>query len=236
MPPEPPKFIRDGMKIDDIEGSRPIVKKEFAPRDTLNCFDIQGAQAKKSNTRTKKGDYDNIAYNDVTGKKWASKRQTNPLDPTYSVWDEMLCEFGKKAETIKFNSSYGAIPGGKPAGLPRAVSGVRNLNTQDIDGAQQDTRNKGAFTWMDRRQTRSINVTSDIAGCQADTLKRAFVGKRNLNPLEPNYFYPGDAENANNVNDPFGEKTCSMSAANFKTAVNFGVKALKKDTSEAAGV
>lgn len=43
IPPEVPRFIRDGMKIDDIEGSKPLVKKEFAPRDTLNCFDIDGA-------------------------------------------------------------------------------------------------------------------------------------------------------------------------------------------------
>ncbi len=40
VPPEVPRFIRDGMQIDDIEGSKPILKKKFAPRDTLNCFDI----------------------------------------------------------------------------------------------------------------------------------------------------------------------------------------------------
>lgn len=101
----------------------------------------------------------------------------------------------------------------------------------DIVGAQKNTRNKGAFTWMDRRQTRATNETKDILGGQADTLKRAPVGKRNVNPLEPNYFYPGATENINTVNDPYGERTNSMSAANFKTATNFGVKALKKDTS-----
>lgn len=89
---------------------------------------------------------------------------------------------------------------------------------------------------MDRRQTRPINETKDIPGGQADTLKHAFVGNRHVNPLEPNYFYPGGAENINSANDPYGERTCSMSAANFKTATNFGVKALKKDFSQAAGV
>jgi len=38
--PDPPKFIRDAMLVNDIEGSKPASKKEFAPRDTLNCFDI----------------------------------------------------------------------------------------------------------------------------------------------------------------------------------------------------
>lgn len=44
------------MKIDDIEGSKPLVKKEFASRDTLNCFDIEGAQKRKTYSRTRMGD------------------------------------------------------------------------------------------------------------------------------------------------------------------------------------
>ena len=47
VPPEPPKFVRDAMLVDDIDGSKPTVKKQFDPRDTLNCFDIQGAAARK---------------------------------------------------------------------------------------------------------------------------------------------------------------------------------------------
>ena len=53
-------------------------------------------------------------------------------------------------------------------------------------------------------------MIEDIAGCQASTLKRAFVGgsggagNRNINPLEPNYFYPGGAENIDHLNDAFG--------------------------------
>ena len=76
---------------------------------------------------------------------------------------------------------------------------------------------------MDRRQVRPINETGDIPGGQADTLKKAPVGSKPRNPLNPSYFYPGGAENMNTLNDPYGEKTNSMSAANFKTAKNFGV-------------
>jgi len=43
VPPEVPKFVRDAMIIDDIEGSKPLAKKEYEFRDTLNCFDIKGA-------------------------------------------------------------------------------------------------------------------------------------------------------------------------------------------------
>jgi len=60
------------MVIDDIDGSRPTVKKEFAPRDTLNCFDVPGAQAKKPYMRTKTGTthFDNLQYTDVTKPLW----------------------------------------------------------------------------------------------------------------------------------------------------------------------
>ena len=58
-------------------------------------------------------------------------------------------------------------------------------------------------------------------------MQRGFNGKRSCNPLTPEYFYPGGTENVNTMNDPYGEKTCSMSKANFKTASNKGIQALK---------
>lgn len=156
-------------------------------------------------------------YADVSKKDWQSKRQTNPLEPAYAVWDSSLGEFGRKPDqTGQLNVGYGAIDGAKPAGLPKAREGVRNLNTEDIQGAKTNTRNQGAFSWMQRRQVRPINKNEDIIGSQADTLKKAFVGKRCLNPLEPIYFYPGGTENVNTLNDPYGTKTCSMSQANFR--------------------
>ena len=92
VPPEPPRFIRDAMKIDDIEGSKPKVEKQFAPRDTLNCFDIQGSFGKAPYVRKEKGvfTYDNLSYDDVTKRTWQSRRHTNPLDPSYTVWDRSL--------------------------------------------------------------------------------------------------------------------------------------------------
>lgn len=81
---------------------------------------------------------------------------------------------------------------------------------------------------MDRRQVRPLNKNDDIAGSGPDTLKRGLVGKRVINPLEPNYFYPGGTENINTVNDPYGTRNSSMSQANFYKAATFGVQALKE--------
>jgi hypothetical protein len=44
--PDPPKFIRDQINNDDIEGSKPKKKKELAQRDNYNIDDIEGAKPK----------------------------------------------------------------------------------------------------------------------------------------------------------------------------------------------
>lgn len=45
VPPEPPKFIRDAMTNQDIDGSRAIKKREVDPRDVMRTGDIEGAKA-----------------------------------------------------------------------------------------------------------------------------------------------------------------------------------------------
>lgn len=87
----------------------------------------------------------------MTRKTWASKRITNPLDPVYAVRDEALGEFGRKCETNNLNEEYGNIIGSKPTNHTRVVNGTRNLDTQDIGGAQANTRSAGAFTFHERR-------------------------------------------------------------------------------------
>ena len=62
VPPDPPKFIRDAMTCNDIEGTSPLVKKQLAIRDVLKCDDIQGATIRKAYCRSQNGPdgYDNI--------------------------------------------------------------------------------------------------------------------------------------------------------------------------------
>lgn len=43
IPPEPPRFIRDAMVHDDIDGTKPAIKRELAVRDVLKVDDILGA-------------------------------------------------------------------------------------------------------------------------------------------------------------------------------------------------
>ena len=86
------------------------------------------------------------------------------------------------------NTAYGEIAGSKPATLPPArQEPSKTLGTADIIGAQADTKNNGAFTWMKRRQVRKTNANDDIEGCKADSLRRCVSTKRNVNPLAPAY-------------------------------------------------
>lgn len=39
-----PKFIKDSISVDDIEGARPKVKREFVTRNNMDCSDIEGTK------------------------------------------------------------------------------------------------------------------------------------------------------------------------------------------------
>ena len=90
-------------------------------------------------------------------------------------------------------------------------------------------------------------MIEDIKGCQASTLKKAFVGggsgttgQRNCNPLEPNYFYPGGAENIDHLNDAYGlaqrqQEKSSMGVSNFRKASALGINALKEEFKSKTG-
>jgi len=57
--------------------------------------------------------------------------------------------------------------------MPKQVSGVRNLETTDICGAQADTKGKGMFTWKTRSEYGQVpKVYSDVDGCAPDTVKK----------------------------------------------------------------
>ena len=223
VPPEPVAFRRDPLATEDIDGAQPAKRREYMPRVSLSTADIRGARPRVA--YYKKTPHNYIDYNDVTRTQWTSSRLTNPLDPRYTLVDESSGHFTKVREMIKANTSYGEIAGAKPAGLPNEVKD-RVYGTQDINGAQADTKNAGAFTWMKRRQVRPANKTDDIPGGQADTLRRCVSTTRQSNPLVPDYQVPGAAEGFNVMNDPYGQAASSMGVANYQKAKEVGVEGM----------
>jgi hypothetical protein len=67
VPVEPPKFLRDSMRVDDIDGATP--KKYFTRpvKNIMQCRDIEGAYPKKKRWHYK--DYAFDDYSDVTKKR-----------------------------------------------------------------------------------------------------------------------------------------------------------------------
>ena len=80
-PPTPPKFIRDQINNDDIDGAHPKKAKYYETRNIMEVKDIDGAKAKPNYIRTTQ--YDSFNYADITKNKFTSSRSVNPLKPEY---------------------------------------------------------------------------------------------------------------------------------------------------------
>lgn len=213
VPPAPPKFIRDGMQVQDIDGAMPRVKKELETRDHYNVADIQGAQPKKAFQRRDEHKHDQI-FNDVTAKKKMERKQPfNPQNPQYMVQNA-----DGKYEL------YGDIDGAsvpKPYVRMNATLMDPSLRSRDIHGNKPGSKNLGNFHTFERRDVRAVTNNLDISGSTPGTLVKGIkvpegASKRVSNPLEPVYQLPGSLEKkTDDKADPWGEEGCSMTRAAY---------------------
>ncbi len=134
LPPEPPKFIRDNISNEDIDGAKPKKARYFETRDIMQINDIDGTKGKKTYVRATP--YDNFNYADITKTKFVTQRSTNPLNPSYKSRDED----GKLIE-------IGQIKGSQPRLLPfrNNAASYSQLNTADIAGALTGSKTLGNF-------------------------------------------------------------------------------------------
>ena len=178
-PPYEPKFIKDNIKVDDIEGAQP--KKSIGrlkSRDTMNIKDIKDSWPRKPYLRKSKYEY--IDYNDVTNTEFKTSRNTNPLDPFYTL---------KYIDGTK--NKFGPIEKSKPhTGYQYMFKVPFNLKVDDIEGSNYGSKNK-------IKNFKSKNFCydiSDIKGTKTGTLLKGICTKRNTNPLCPKYKYLGQEE------------------------------------------
>lgn len=85
LEPPVPKFIRDNIQINDIQGSFPKKYYKWETRKGFFDMNIEGSHPKKPKLRDPNTKYDYINYNDVTQDKFKTRRHVNPLDPIYEV-------------------------------------------------------------------------------------------------------------------------------------------------------
>lgn len=192
-PPTPPKFIRDQIVIDDIEGAKARVKPHYDTRDILKVEDIEGAKAKGAYLRLRTK-YDGFNYDDVTKCMFKTTRETNPLQPSYKTRDET----GKVIE-------IGEIAGSSPKKLPvrsKVLDGA--LTTKDIIGAAPGSKRLGAFHSVTRKDFIDPNDIKDIEGARPNTVQRGVRTVRVTDPQNPDYKLPGATEIPNADNNPYG--------------------------------
>ncbi len=188
IPPPVPKFIRDNLNVDGIEGAKP---KKYLKWETRSMFDnkeINGNSPKKPYVRNTK--YENINYSDVTHDVFKTSRCVNPLDPVYEV------KYKDKETYV-----HGNIEGSKPVCFSQYVYPPMNLKTNDIDGA-----NVGSKNAINKFTGQNLNLKiKDIKGTVTGSLKKGIVSERQTNPLTPKYMFPGDIElGQGKINNPYG--------------------------------
>ena len=178
-PPYEPKFIRDNISVKDIDGAKPKkIMSNKVLKDTLKNDDVKDSWPRKPYIRKTK--YEFMDYRDVTDVEFRSNRNTNPLNPFYT----MNFVDGTK---IKF----GPIEKNRPlVGSSYMYKVPLNLKVDDIEGSNIGSKNK----YMKFKGNNYCYNITDIVGAQSGTLLKGISTKRMTNPLWPKYKYLGEEE------------------------------------------
>jgi hypothetical protein len=209
----PPKFIRDHISINDIDGAKPNPYTKYDIRSkTNNVEDIDGAKPKKE--WIPQGKQSSLDVKDINSFwEFHSTRHTDPLSPRYKVTNQNndLIEYGKLDNKVTVRH---------PKEVNKTTSS--DLRTTDIQGAQASTSTQH----VTKLQTRDRFIkTEDIPGAQTGTLKKGMETGRQLDPLWPTYTVPGHSEPGpiygKNINP---DAAMSKYGASINSASKIGVK------------
>lgn len=223
-PPYEPRFVRDNIKVDDIEGAKPrkIVSQNVL-RESLKNNDVKDSWPRKPYIRKTK--YEFMDYRDVTHTEFKTRRSTNPLEPNY----RMKFLDGSKV-------SFGPIEGNKPlVGSQYMYKVPFNLKVDDITGTNPGSKNK----YKKYMGTNSCYDISDIVGTKSGTLLKGISTKRHTNPLRPKYKYLGEEElKGYYSNNPYNNYNTLQSFNNRSLSLNNSISRdikksdIKKDSNK----
>jgi hypothetical protein len=187
--PQPTKFIRDSMNIDDIEGSRTKPAKNYEQRDNLNTSDIIGAQAswKPRHSRVRL----DAAPHDIMDTS-ASTKSGRYIDRTSRSMDNMNPHYTVYGTEIRDDPKFC-----KPKQQKAYIADNNQLQTRDIPGAYSGWKTR------ERTELRNLTSTMDIQGAQADTIIHNIITTREINPNQPVYqSLDGGNQMLHNLNEP----------------------------------
>mmetsp|Transcript_8622 Transcript_8622/g.15920 ORF Transcript_8622/g.15920 Transcript_8622/m.15920 type:complete len:364 (-) Transcript_8622:151-1242(-) len=207
IPAPQPKFIRDQIGVQDIDGARFKSKyKHIKTRPTNRVHDIKGTKSMPHTfLRTRGHAPDVLDHKDITDTHFKSKRVGHsPLEPSYSygrssdldvatILDMPAAEALKqklnmtkpKTSATRINK-FGNVKGSRPKGLKlmrQEQNRSMGLRTSDVPGAYRNWKPE----WAPKRsQVFNPTRTDDIKGAQAGS-KKKFRTKRSVHPLAPQY-------------------------------------------------
>ena len=178
-PPYEPRFIRDTIDVKDIDGAKPKkITSTKVLRDSLKNDDVKDSWPRRPYVRNTK--YEFMDYRDVTNTEFQSNRNTNPLNPFYTMnfVDGTRVKFGpiEKNKPLVGSSFMYKIP--------------LNLKVDDIEGSNIGSKNK----YKKFKSNNYCYNINDIYGAQSGTLLKGISTKRMTNPLYPKYKYLGEDE------------------------------------------
>jgi hypothetical protein len=139
-PITPPRFVRDHMETNDIEGARPKKNKleGIKTREVNKIDDIEGSKAQPRHVpRANPGGYNVYDYSDINKPTFVSTRIADPLNPSYTIRDENgnLCDIG----VVEGSKPH------KPFERKNNNELIKSLRTDDIMGATSGSKNLGVF-------------------------------------------------------------------------------------------
>ena len=198
-----PKYIKDNLKIDDIEGARPKKIGNFFLRNNMNKDDIKGSFPRQRYVR--KEFFNSIDYIDIQKIKHKRKKDLNPLNPVYN-WNYSINNVNYNVGPIEKNQ-------------PKPFSDIKykfpyNLSNEDIEGSKPGSKNKFRIF---KGSNSCLNI-GDINGAIHGSLLKGIKTKRNLNPLTPNYRYLGEEELKSQEKILFDNKNLNKSNKVIKTS------------------
>lgn len=175
-PVTPPKFVRDSIGTEDIEKSKPENFLKWATRDSIGVKDIEGARPKPEQIWQKPNFMD---VKDINETRFVTSRVTNPLEPCYTVRDEVGVAVIGPIDGAKTRPCINLVP----------PPHCRNLDNGDIDGSKANTVGHPILRNNPRNYSKDPLDTSDIPGSSADTHKLGIKTSRITNPLQPTYIW-----------------------------------------------
>lgn len=185
------------LKVDDIDGARtkvPGYQYQNKPNLSNQNWDIDRTGPRALHIGLEKPEY-NLTNDDIDRskpkfQKFQTKRNVNPLNPSYSLPKAEIIPVDPP-KFIRDNIANDDIDGAKPK-KPKYFKTRDTMKLDDIEG----TRTKPA----------PKRATSYSSFDYSDVTNHAFKSKRTTNPLNPSYFHKTEEGFVEKIGDIEGSK------------------------------